>query len=324
MSSTIKCRACNLVNWSSVDACKRCGATFGESEGAAPEVPQIVEANTAEPPAPAQDRVETPVPVPVQPAFVRPAPPPYTFSPVTEKKKIGLAVFSMIAGIVGVPPISSVLLLLVGGLLALMFGVGGFIAGAVIVLAVIPVGLITGIVALRRANRSPNMFGGKGLAITGIACSSFGLVIVPLVAAIAIPNLLAARRAANEGAAIRTIGQLARAENMFIQDEIPAGLCGDMDALADLSLIDPALARSGEKSGYRFVLVSMPTGGCEIHATPMSPSMGTRSFYYSTNEGEIRAAARQGKQADRFDPLLDDESPAAGVRPTKVAQKGIK
>src|SRR5438034_350009 len=87
------------------------------------------------------------------------------------------------------------------------------------------------------------------------------VAIIGIIAAIAIPNLLASRRAANEGSAqssLRTIhsseavyqstvgngqfGPLSVAAGVFVQDE---------NSLAGQNLIDRTLA-TGVKSGYNF------------------------------------------------------------------------
>ena len=87
------------------------------------------------------------------------------------------------------------------------------------------------------------------------------VVIIGIIAAIAIPNLLAARRAANEGSAISSLRTLHGAQ-MTYQGTVGAGqyagtasTTGDTIGLAALNtngLIDGVLG-SGSKSGYSFV-----------------------------------------------------------------------
>jgi type IV pilus assembly protein PilA len=87
------------------------------------------------------------------------------------------------------------------------------------------------------------------------------VVIIGIIAAIAIPNLLAARRAANEGSAassLRTIHgaeatyQATTGNGNFTQDG-PAGLLD----LSTANLIDGVLGQ-GTKSGYQFTYRSYP------------------------------------------------------------------
>ncbi|MCK4658652.1 MAG: DUF4190 domain-containing protein [Phycisphaerae bacterium] len=67
------------------------------------------------------------------------------------------------------------------------------IAGLVICLPAGIVGVIMGIVALLRANREPQRYGGKGLAIGGICTGGLSLLMVPLMIAILLPSLSRAR-----------------------------------------------------------------------------------------------------------------------------------
>lgn len=196
------------------------------------------------------------------------------------KAKTGMAITSMVMGIVSV----------VGGCL------GGFLLA--------PIGLILGIVSLVRANRRPSEYGGMGFAVAGTVLSGFGVLCMPIILAIAIPNLLAARRAANEGAAISSIRTLASAENTYMTVS-GTGSCGDLVTLHSKGLIDPVLG-TGQKSGYRFMIVTMggPSPICEIHATPMSSSAGSRSFYLSTEDNVIRTAQKDGQSASRNDPPI--------------------
>jgi type II secretory pathway pseudopilin PulG len=210
----------------------------------------------------------------------------------------------MVAGIVSMPPIGSFFALLFGGLLAMGFGMGGFAVGIIIVLGFIPAALISGIIAARRTRVYPHQYGGRGLAITGIVCSSIGMVIVPVTAAIAIPNLLASRRAANEALAIRMMQNLEGAQQTAFATTHPGGICVDIPTLIKESLIEREM-QAGEKSGYRYQIVNLPGRGCEINATPLTKWTGTRSFYISTNEGVIRAAAKNGRPASQLDPPVD-------------------
>jgi len=138
--------------------------------------------------------------------------------------------------------------------------------------------------------------------------SSLNLFSVPIIAAIAIPNLLAARRSANEATAIYTVRQIAQAESTYMET-VGTRNCADLPQLYKNNLVDVVVA-GGVKSGYRFVLTAIPNG-CEIYATPTVPkgttSTGTRSFFSSSDEGfAIRAAAKYGMTADKNDPLLGE------------------
>ena len=183
----------------------------------------------------------------------------------------------------------------------MVLGILGFLTAFLLIgLLFAPVGLILGIVALAKIKKKPHFYGGQGFAIAGIVTSSMIVLIFPIIAAIAIPNLLAARRMANEASAISTLRTISSAEQMFMATA-GRGRCGDLKELAAQNLVDPVIA-GGEKNGYRFSVVMLPVigGDCELHAAPMT-STGMRSFYFSTEEGILRAADKKGKLADKTD-----------------------
>lgn len=105
------------------------------------------------------------------------------------------------------------------------------------------------------------------------------VVIIGIVAAIAIPNLLASRRAANEGSTASTLRTVYGANMSYaasIGNGNYAGLASTVGTssfvdLNDANLIDRVL-RVGEKSGYTFV-------GDRIAATPTT----LESFYFAAN-----------------------------------------
>ncbi len=284
--NNVKCPECNLTNWSTAISCKRCGLLFVTIDS----LPQseiaesLKEFNDAQP----QSLADT---APVDQGW-RQHPqnaigPNYVAAQREYRgsnQKSGLAIASMVLGIVGFA----------------LSCIGGFLLA--------PIGLILGIVALVKANRYPNAYRGKGYSIAGVILCGFLTLAFPVIAAIAVPNLLAARRAANEGSAISTIRTIAGAEEKY-RAASPGGNCAELPQLAKSSLIDPVLA-NGIKSGYRFVMI--PTiVGCEIYATPIVSngfsSTGNRSFFASSEElWQIHAGTKNGLTADRNDPLIEN------------------
>ena len=108
------------------------------------------------------------------------------------------------------------------------------------------------------------------------------VAIIGIVASIAIPNLLASRRAANEGSAqssVRTIGSC----EMTYQYTYGNGDFTDLAGLGVRTLTDSVLA-TGTKSGYTFVAtpVAGPPVQFWVHAVPTITSgigkTGTRRF----------------------------------------------
>lgn len=199
--------------------------------------------------------------------------------------KKGLAVFSLVLGVLN------------------LFTIGLLGVGAVL-------GIIVAVIAMNRAKNDPFVYGGKELATAGLITSILSLlIIVPVgvIAAIAIPNLLAARRAANEGATIATLRTIHSAEATY-QATAGAGQFGTLEQLIDSGLLDPRMGFD-VVSGYRY-RIELTTGldnepGFEATSIPNSyPNSGRRSFFVSEN-GVIRAADARGGPATEHDPALD-------------------
>lgn len=108
------------------------------------------------------------------------------------------------------------------------------------------------------------------------------VAIIGIIAAIAIPNLLASKRAANEGSAVASVRTLTSAEATY-QATSGAGSYANLANLKAAGLIDDALANSGTtaKSGYKFV-ATPSTGDYLATATAATFSglaaTGTRDF----------------------------------------------
>jgi type II secretory pathway pseudopilin PulG len=153
--------------------------------------------------------------------------------------------------------------------------------------------IVLGIVALMRANREPQHYGGKGAAIGGIATGALALLITPVIlfllgpiAAIAIPSLLRARISANESAAIGDIRTVISAEaayqsaNNGLYDTLeclnkPQSCIPNYPANAP-TFIDATLASGATKSGYRR---TFHPGAPATHTEGASPSSLTAYAY---------------------------------------------
>ncbi len=87
------------------------------------------------------------------------------------------------------------------------------------------------------------------------------VVIIGIIAAIAIPNLLAARRAANEGSAASSLRTIHGAEATYQatsgNGNFTATGAPGLAALSTANLVDSVLG-GGTKSGYQFTYVSYP------------------------------------------------------------------
>ena len=108
------------------------------------------------------------------------------------------------------------------------------------------------------------------------------VAIIGIIAAIAIPNLLASRRAANEGSAQSSLRTIHSSEATY-QATAGQGSFGDLTALQGQNLIDAVLGL-GSKSGYTFVVTPAGTTPDTFKATA-NPTVttgvsqsGTRKF----------------------------------------------
>jgi prepilin-type N-terminal cleavage/methylation domain-containing protein len=117
------------------------------------------------------------------------------------------------------------------------------------------------------------------------------VAIIGIIAAIAIPNLLASRRAANEGSAQSSLRTIHSSEGTY-QATVGAGNYGSLAQLSGQNLIDPVLATGG-KSGYNFAITPtdlvVGTSPATFYATGVPQvttgvgQTGTRRFGISTD-----------------------------------------
>ncbi|MDQ2936686.1 MAG: DUF4190 domain-containing protein [Acidobacteriota bacterium] len=198
--------------------------------------------------------------------------------------KKGLAVFSLVLGVLNI------------------FTLGLLGVGAIL-------GIVVSIVALSKIKGNPHEYGGKSLATAGLITSILSVVIIVpigIIAAIAIPNLLASRMSANEGSVMSTMRKIHSAEATF---QATHDTYGTLDELAEAQLIDPDLA-SGRRRGYKFKITITPAGpsypvGFEAVGVPLEyGSSGRRSFLIDET-GVIRAANNRGGDPTRTDPPFD-------------------
>lgn len=156
--------------------------------------------------------------------------------------------------------------------------------------------VILGHISRSEIRRSAGRLRGSGMALAGLILGYMGSSVIPImiIAAIAIPNLLRARMAANEASATVSLRVLATACETY-----KAQYGGYPRALANLGpsdspsadaagLIDVTLA-SGRESGYVFDYSPVKTEGNRIaapittygaSADPIVPnSTGTRHFF---------------------------------------------
>ena len=132
------------------------------------------------------------------------------------------------------------------------------------------------------------------------------VAIILIIAAIAIPNLMRSRMAANEASAAGSLRTLNTAEVTFSTTYgigygtltslgSPAGACATPSS-AQACLIDPVLT-GGAKSGYNIAVsapaangtVAAPVVVYETNAVPMAPGSSGQRDFCSDQSGVIRA-----------------------------------
>jgi prepilin-type N-terminal cleavage/methylation domain-containing protein len=109
------------------------------------------------------------------------------------------------------------------------------------------------------------------------------VAIIGIIAAIAIPNLLASRRAANEGSAQQSLRTMSSAEATY-QATAGNGSYGTVANMMGQNLVDTVLG-NGVKSGYNFTTGAAPTASTTVFVIAAAPTAitgvtatGTREF----------------------------------------------
>ncbi len=167
------------------------------------------------------------------------------------------------------------------------------------------VAVVLGHMALSEIKRSAGRLIGEGRAIAGLVLGYFGLSVVPIVliiAAIAIPNLLRSRMAANEASAVASVRAIHTAQSTYMAEFSDVGYACELYQLGGNSqnatsvgagVLDNLLS-SGTKNGYSFRIAGCgedgkPADKYVVYATPLQPgTTGSRSFC-SDQDGEIKA-----------------------------------
>jgi len=175
---------------------------------------------------------------------VRFAHPAATAPPSSPPRTSGLAVASLILGVLGG--------LVITGLLGLIFG----------------------IMALLQINRSDGRLRGQGLAIAGTVISGIAMLSTPILAAMVFPVFMRARSAAHKAVCLSNVKNISLALQMYMADNgdrLPAAdnWCGDLEdyvhnydvflcPVADADL-DCAYAFNSDLSGADFASFADPT-----------------------------------------------------------------
>jgi type IV pilus assembly protein PilA len=163
---------------------------------------------------------------------------------------------------------------------SLVAGIFSFIFPAAITAVVL------GHIARSNIRKSAGRLTGDGMALAGLILGYMGIAFIPfilIIAAIAIPNLLRARIAANESAAVSSIRIINAAEVSYAESHRDAGYTCSLSDLREY--IDHDLL-SGRKYGYGFDLEGCASGAAgtpnmkyQVVASPMTANQsGARVF----------------------------------------------
>jgi type IV pilus assembly protein PilA len=140
--------------------------------------------------------------------------------------------------------------------------------------------IILGHISRSDIRKSGGRLSGSGLALTGLVFGYLGVSVIPvlILAAIAIPNLLRARMAANEASAVSSVRTINTAEIAYALAHPEVGFTC---SLADLN--SPAASigdlTSGEKHGYVFRIETCTPKKYAIVAVPRDGGgVGERAF----------------------------------------------
>jgi prepilin-type N-terminal cleavage/methylation domain-containing protein len=147
------------------------------------------------------------------------------------------------------------------------------------------------------------------------------VVIIGIIAAIAIPNLLAARRSANEGSAVSAMRTLHGAQmtyastygNSNYAGAVGAGTLAALTELGTPGLVDGVLA-TGTKSGYIFV-------GGRVASSTTAPAQFFFSAIPTTASGVTATGARRFGVATEG-VLMADTTTGAQFASTAAVQAG--
>jgi type IV pilus assembly protein PilA len=179
--------------------------------------------------------------------------------------------------------------------------IASLVCGIVNVFPVSIIAIVLGHISLSQIRKSAGQLKGQGMAIAGLVLGYLGIVAIPfilIVAAIAIPNLLRAKIAANESSAVGSTRALLTAEIAYLSQHPNEGFTCNLSDLNSAGLRDSALL-SGQKYGYIFTLQNCgsdapgrPVSKFQVIAAPLSlHSSGTKAFC-ADETGTIRFDSR--------------------------------
>ena len=164
------------------------------------------------------------------------------------------------------------------------------------------VAIVYGHLGLSEIRKSAGRLTGEGIAIAGLVLGYMGIVSIPMVliiAAIAIPNLLRARIAANEASAMASIRTINVAQVTYSAGHPSEGFTC---SLSDLSSLGDSHLVAGQRHGYTFKLSGCTAGDSgaivkyQVVAFPITQNTTGSRIFCSDETGVVRFDAAGSPQ----------------------------
>ena len=169
---------------------------------------------------------------------------------------------------------------------SLVCGLLGFIFPAALV------AIILGHISRSEIRKSGGRVTGSGLALTGLVLGYLGVSLIPflIIAAIAIPNLVRARIAANEASAVSMVRTINMAEVTYAGTHPDVGYACSLNDLRDTS-DSIAKLEGGERYGYVFQIENCTPKAYTMTAVPRAVNQTGARAFCSTEDAVIRTNA---------------------------------
>ena len=164
--------------------------------------------------------------------------------------------------------------------------------------------IILGHMSRSEIRKSQGRLQGGGIALAGLIFGYLGVAFIPLIiiAAIAIPNLLRARIAANETSAAGGIRSVNAAQVSYRSTYPNVGYACDLNALGGrggsekaAGLIDSKLA-SGERAGYAYRFEQCTADSYVIVAEPLTINTTGIRYFCSKEDGVVRTSKTSAEE----------------------------
>ena len=126
------------------------------------------------------------------------------------------------------------------------------------------------------------------------------VAVIGIIAAIAVPNLLESRKAANEASAISSTRTIVTAQITYSATLGNGTYAAGLSDLIDAGMIDSSFS-DDQKDGYTFAVDGSGGTSFSVTATPNDANSGTRGFF--SDETAVIRYSLDGNATSASDPL---------------------